>query len=188
MKTGLDFAECALLPKWDKYTYDQLDCQGFVEAVLKDIGIRKPDGSCFDWRGSNSMYRHYYSWRGTVDECIKKFGSVPVGAFVYIWKETGEKEVGYTDGLGNCTHVGIYCGNNIVRDSTRSTKTGRNGVGTRNLDGFNRVTLFQFLDYNVKNQYNSDVERVMGILDNIHNELISMEGILNELFRSQKFT
>ena len=188
MKTGLDFAENALLPKWDKYTYDRLDCQGFVEAVLKDLGIKKPDGSWFDWRGSNSMYRHYYSWRGTVDECIKKFGSVPVGSFVYIWKETGEEEVGYHDGLGNCTHVGIYCGNDVVRDSTRSTKTGRNGVGTRSLKNFNRVTLFQFLDYNVNNQYNADVERVMAVLDNIHNELITMEGILNELFRSNKAT
>ena len=94
MKTAIQFAECALLPKWDKYTYDKMDCQGFVEAVLKDIGVRKPNGSVYDWRGSNSMYRNYFSWRGTVDECVKKFGSVPVGSFVYIWKETGEEEVG----------------------------------------------------------------------------------------------
>ena len=86
MKTGLQFAECALLPKWDKYTYDRLDCQAFVEAVLKEIGVRKQDGSVYDWKGSNSMYRNYFSWRGTVDECIKKFGSLPIGAFVYIWK------------------------------------------------------------------------------------------------------
>ena len=44
MKTGLQFAECALLPKWEKFTYEQMDCQAFVEAVLKDIGVRKPNG------------------------------------------------------------------------------------------------------------------------------------------------
>ena len=183
MKTGLQFAENALLPKWDKYTYDQLDCQGFVEAVLKDIGVRKANGKPYDWRGSNSMYRNYYTWRGTTDECIKKFGSIPVGAFVYIWKETGEEEVGYKDGLGNCTHVGIYCGNDVVRDSTRSTSTGRNGVGSRNMKGFNRVTLFSGLDYSVTNSYNSTIEGIMAIIDHIHNELIDLEGQLNDIFR-----
>ena len=129
------------------------------------------------------MYRNYYSWRGTIDECVKEFGAVPVGAFVYIWKETGEQEVGYHDGLGNCTHVAIYCGNDVVRDSTRSTKTGRNGVGTRTLKGFNRVTLFTGLDYSVTNSYNASIEKVMAIIDSIHNQLIDLEGTLNELFR-----
>ena len=59
MISAAKFAECALLPKWEKYTYDKLDCQAFVEAVLKEIGVRKPDGSVFDWRGSNSMFRNY---------------------------------------------------------------------------------------------------------------------------------
>lgn len=182
-KTGEDFARCALLPKWEKYTYDRMDCQAFVEAVLKDIGIRKPDGTVYDWRGSNSMYRNYYSWRGTVDECIKQFGSIPLGAFVYIWQQTGEQEVGYTDGLGNCTHVGIYCGNDTVRDSTRSTKTGRNGPGTRSLSGFNRVTLFKGLDYLCNNSYNSSVDSLMAIIDRMRNELTELEGQINELFR-----
>lgn len=183
MKTGLDFAECALLPKWDKFSYDRLDCQGFVEAVLKEIGVRKPDGKVYDWRGSNSMYRNYFSWRGTIDECKQKFGKIPDGAFVYVWKPDGEEEVGYHDGLGNCTHVGIFCGDNVVRDSTRSTKTGRNGVGTRTLDGFSRVTLFSALDYSVTNSYNSSVESILACIDRIHNDLIDLEGKVNELFR-----
>ena len=54
MKTGIDFAECALSEKWNKYSYSSLDCQGFVEAVLKDIGVRKANGKPYDWRGSNS--------------------------------------------------------------------------------------------------------------------------------------
>ena len=185
MKTGLDFAECALLPKWDKYTYDRLDCQGFVEAVLKDIGIKKPDGSWFDWRGSNSMYRHYYSWRGTVDECKRKFGDIPVGAFVYIWESTGEQEVGYTDGLGNAKHVGIYCGNNVVRDSTRNST--RDGVGTRSLKGFNRVTLFDGLSYSIdetdKDSYNASVEGVLSLISECRNILNQMEVLVNDIVR-----
>ena len=181
--TGEDFAKCALLPKWDKYKYSQLDCQGFVEEVLKDLGIRKADGSTYNWKGSNSMYRNYYSWRGTIDECITKFGFVPVGAFVYVWKADGAETVGYHDGLGNCTHVGIYCGNNIVRDSTRSTKTKRDGVGTRTLDGFSRVTLFDNLDYFVTNSYNSTVDSIRKSINGIRNTLDVMEGMLNELFR-----
>lgn len=184
MKTGKELAECALLSKWDKYTYDKMDCQAFVEAVLKDIGIRKPDGTIYDWRGSNSMFRNFYSWHGTIQECIKKFGFLPVGAFVYVWKETGQPET-YKDGLGNFSHVGIYCGNNIVRDSTRSTKTGRNGVGTRNLDGFSYCSLFSGIDYFLNSSYNSSIEKIMNFIDNIHNQLIDLEGAINELFRSK---
>lgn len=187
MKTGVQFAECALLPKWDKITYDQLDCQAFVEAVLKDLDIRKTNGSFYNWRGSNAMYRNYYSWRGTVEEAIQKFGTVPVGAFVYMWNKTGQEKVGYTDELGDAHHVGIYCGNGIVRDSSRSKKNGklvRNGVGTRSLKEFNRVTLFCGLDYSVTNSYNSKVEECMSILDGMRNKLIDLEGLLNDIFRS----
>ena len=188
MKTGQDFANCALMAKWDKYKYSQLDCQAFVEAVLKDIGVRKPDGKPYDWRGSNAMYRNYYSWRGSVEECIKAFGQIPPGAFVYMWKDSGEQERGYTDGLGNCTHVGIYCGQDRVRDSTRSTKTKRDGVGTRTLQGFNRVTLFSGLDYTVDNSYNEAVDNLYSILDGIRNKLIELEGCIDDIFRSKTTT
>ena len=68
--TALEFAENALLPKWEKYSYEQLDCQGFVEEVLKDIGVCKSSGKAYNWRGCNSMYRNFYTWRGSIDECI----------------------------------------------------------------------------------------------------------------------
>ena len=178
------FAECALLPKWDKYHYDQLDCQAFVEAVLKDIGIRKPDGSVYNWRGSNSMFRTYFSWRGTIDECKKTFGSVPLGAFVYIWDPSGAEAVGYTDGLGNAKHVGILCGPDLVRDSTRSTKSKRDGVGSRTLAGFNRVTLFSGLDYNLSTDYNDPVEKLLITINSMRNELKRMEDLIYENFRN----
>lgn len=183
--TGRELAECALLPKWDKYTYDKLDCQAFVEECLKEIGVRKSNGTVYNWKGSNSMYRNYFSWRGTVEECIKEFGTIPLGAFVYMWKESGEKELGYNDGLGNCSHVGIYCGNDLVRDSTRTTrKPFRNGVGSRDMTGFNRVTLFSGIDYSCITSYNSSVNGLIGQITEVRTILNKMEGILNELLRS----
>lgn len=181
--TGSQFAENALLPKWEKYTYAQLDCQAFVEDVLKDIGVRKPDGTAYNWRGSNSMYRNYYSWRGSVEECKRVFGDVPVGAFVYVWDPTGEEEVGYHDGLGNAKHVGIYCGNNVVRDSTRYKRNGeyvRNGPGTTTLTNFNKVTLFSGLDYNKKENYNA-IEIIMAAVDRIRKELTVIEEALYDI-------
>ena len=185
MKTGIDFAECALSEKWNKYKYSTLDCQGFVEAVLKEIGVRKPNGKPYDWRGSNSMYRNYYSWRGTIEECKHKFGDIPIGAFVYIWDPTGEQEVGYTDGLGNAKHVGIYCGNNVIRDSTRSNT--RDGVGTRTLKGFNRVTLFDGLSYSIdetgKDSYNAIVEGILSLISECRNNLNQLEVLVNDIVR-----
>lgn len=183
MKTGKEFADCALSSNWDVYTYDELDCQAFVEAVLKRIGVRKADGSVYNWAGSNSMFRTYYAWHGTIEDCIKAFGCLPVGAFVYVHKDDGEPERYKKDGLGNFSHVGIYCGNDIVRDSTRSTKTKRNGVGTRSLEGFTYASLFIGLDYTNKTEYTSEVEKVYSLIDRIHNDLIELEGTLNELLR-----
>lgn len=183
-KTGRDFAECAMLPKWENFDYDDLDCQGFVEAVLKEIGVRKPDGSIYNWRGSNSMFRNYYTWRGTKEEAVKKYGDIPIGAFVYVWEKTGEEKVGYSDGRGNAKHVGIYCGNNIVRDSTRYKNSSgfytRNGPGTTTLKSFNRVTLFVGLDYQQTDSYNSSMADIMSIIDRIRNELTELEGKLND--------
>lgn len=183
MKTGYDFATCALLPKWDKYSYSELDCQAFVEAVLKDIGVRKNNGQCYNWTGSNSMYRNYYSWRGTIEECKSKFGFIPVGSFLYIHKDSGQPEA-YKDNLGNMSHVAIYCGEDVVRDSTRSTKTGRDGVGTRTLKGFTHVSLFSALDYSFNTSYNATIEQMLSVIDGIRNELIELEGIIYGLRKS----
>ena len=55
MITGYAFAEQARSGSYNGIPYKQLDCQGFVERVLKDSGVRKPDGSVYNWRGSNHM-------------------------------------------------------------------------------------------------------------------------------------
>ena len=87
-------AEAAYLYHDRKIPYSQLDCQAFVERVLADCGIYR------NWKGTNDMWRNALSWKGTVDEAIAKFGTVPIG----------EVRRGYKDGLGDAFHVGIYTG------------------------------------------------------------------------------
>lgn len=148
MITGEAFAEQARSGQYNGIPYKTLDCQGFVERVLKDAGIRKPDGSVYNWKGSNAMWRQIPGWRGTVEECRKQFGEIPLGSWVFIVKhDGGEVDRGYHDNEGNAAHVGIYCnlGGNPVRDSTRYT--GRDGVGYRPLKSFTHVLLPEFISY-----------------------------------------
>ena len=148
MVTGIQFAGQANSDKYTGISYEDLDCQAFVERVLRDVGVRKPDGSVYNWRGSNSMWRNIPGWRGTLDECRTEYGDIPLGAWVFIVKhDGGEKDKGYNDDKGNATHVAIYCRNTSepVRDSTRGSS--RNGVGYRSLKSFTHVLLPSFLLY-----------------------------------------
>ena len=148
MITGYEFAEQARSGVYNDIPYDKLDCQGFVERVMKDAGIRKQDGSVYNWKGSNSMWRNIPGWKGTVSECEHTFGSIPIGAWVFIVKhDGGEVSRGYHDNAGNAAHVGIYCnlGGEPVRDSTRSSS--RDGVGYRNMKNFTHILLPDFIDY-----------------------------------------
>ena len=47
--TGAAVAEQAQTGNYIGIPYSQLDCQGFVEKVLKDLGVRKNDGSVYNW-------------------------------------------------------------------------------------------------------------------------------------------
>lgn len=152
--TGAAVAEQAQTGNYIGIPYSQLDCQGFVEKVLKDLGVRKNDGSVYNWRGSNSMWRNYIRWKGTIAECIEKFGHIPQGAFLFLVKhDGGEVERGYHDGLGNASHVGLY-----VRDSESDypamdsqEEKGKyrlnRGVSYCKLNVFTHVGLMSMIDY-----------------------------------------
>ena len=177
MVSAVHFADIADDPKYNKYKYEDLDCQAFVEKVLYDSGVRKPDGSAYNWKGSNAMWRSALSWRGTIAEAVDKFGQVPDGSWVFMLKyDGGEKDRGYNDGEGNASHVGIYVGGGLVRDSTRSTKTKRDGVGLRSISDFNMVGLCKYLDYNVGNVDNKS--QIKSILDDIEKRLEDLRRVL----------
>ena len=177
MMTAGHFAQVAESSKYDSWKYADHDCQDFVECVLYDSGVRKPDGSRYNWKGSNSMWRSALSWRGTIAEAVEKFGKIPPGSWAFMVKnDGGETERGYHDGEGNATHVGIYIDGGRVRDSTRSTKTKRDGVGYRSVNDFNMIGLCKYLDYNVENVNNNN--QIKSILDDIDNKLREIRRLL----------
>lgn len=167
MVSAVQFAEVAERPSYNKIKYEQLDCQGFVEKVLYDAGCRKPDGAAYNWKGSNSMWRNALSWKGTIEQARTAFGSIPLGAWVFIVRnDGGEKEKGYTDKEGNATHVGIYCRNEReqVRDSTKTSY--RNGVGYRELNGFTHVGIPSMINFSQPDLTKQDALIAVNIIRN----------------------
>lgn len=85
-------------------SYSEMDCQAFPERALKDCGIN------INLAGSNAWYREVMK-NGAVmtpEECVRKLGNVPPGAFLFIWaNDGGEEKRGYHDGLGNASHMGF---------------------------------------------------------------------------------
>ena len=105
MPKGKELAEksCIFLGR----LYSDMDCQTFVERSLAEIGIN------MDLGGSNSWLREVMKngWVGSPEECVKKYGSVPDGAFLFIREFDGKEPEKYrNDGIGNASHIGIETG------------------------------------------------------------------------------
>lgn len=168
---GRTIAEQAKSGDYVGIPYSQLDCQGFVEQVLKDAGIRKLDGSVYNWRGSNSMWRNYITWRGTIDECIDKFGKIPLGAFLFRVVDDGDEQLkGYHDNLGNASHVGLYVGSEDdypAMDSQRDKGRYRlnAGVSYCQMEVFNHVGLMSMIDYSEDKPIKPDKVAALAALD-----------------------
>lgn len=122
----------------------QLDCQALMEKMLQDVGIYK------NWAGSNAMWRDL-AWRGTPEECRKVFGHIPVGAWLFVWKDDGgEKKRGYKDNDGNASHVGVYTGQGKGATAASATKgkVAESKFEGKSINGgWNRVGLNKLLDY-----------------------------------------
>lgn len=128
--------------------YKQLDCQAFVEKCLADCGLKK------DLKGSNAWYREM-DWVGTPEECKKIYGSIPTGAFLFIWADDGgEVARGYKDGLGNASHIGIvtHTGKGAIHSSSSRGCVAESGFADRTIrnGGWNRIGLSRLFDYGDK--------------------------------------
>lgn len=84
-------------------SYQQQDCQAFVEGCIRDCGGR------MNYSGSNDMYRH------TAPVCDivsgRPLGTLLPGDLLFIHAFDGGEPAKYRgDGGGNASHVGLYCG------------------------------------------------------------------------------
>lgn len=110
--TGQEFADAAIARKYDGVSYQEMDCQSFVEHVLADVGIKH------DWLGSNDMWRNMVEDQKEKDECMKENnGIVPPGYICFTIKHDGKEPDRYKDGI-NAAHVGIVLEGGRVRHST----------------------------------------------------------------------
>lgn len=98
------------------YTYDELDCQAFIEHCARQAG------GAMDYLGTNDMARRA-AWLGTLSQAQAEGRLVP-GAGLLIREETEENlPARYAgDGLGDFSHAGLYVGPDALTDTD---KTGR---------------------------------------------------------------
>jgi len=76
-----------------------LDCQGLVEYCHRQCGMR------MSYKGTNDMWRHMLSEKGTIAEGVQRHSSIPIGALIFIC-DFGAVPNGYTD-TPDCEHVYI---------------------------------------------------------------------------------
>ena len=78
-----------------------MDCQGLVRWVMQALGLALPAQ-----KGANYMWRNCLTEKGTIEECVQKWGVVPIGTLIFIRAfDGGEVERGYNDAEGNAWHV-----------------------------------------------------------------------------------
>lgn len=149
---GTDVAAAAVQAAHVGYTYDEMDCQAFVEHCVRQAG-----GS-MDYLGTNDMARRA-AWLGTLDEA-RAHGRLVPGAGVLIREETEENlPARYAgDGLGDFSHVGLYVGEDALTDVDKngnarscdvvhSSATMRRVAGSTLANGWTHVMWFQEIDY-----------------------------------------
>jgi len=136
--------------------YSELDCQGYMEEIFRLCGQKT------SYRGSNDMFRNACSWVGTLNEA-KQLGYLQPGAALFILEHNGGEPDRYkSDGLGNASHVGMYVGENALRDTDKngswrvcnvvhsSSSMGR-VAGSTLKNAWTHVGLWKDVDFGVEN-------------------------------------
>ena len=150
--TGTDVAAAAVQAAHVGYTYEDMDCQAFIEHCARQAGGR------MDYLGTNDMARNA-AWLGTVDNARAQGKLVP-GAGMLIHEDTeANLPAKYRgDGLGDFSHVGLYVGENALTDTDKngqkracdvvhSSATMGRVAGSTLANGWTHVMWFPEIDY-----------------------------------------
>ncbi len=128
-------------------TLSGMDCQGLCEYLLIKCGLARRECNL---AGSNAHYRACL-WTGSPEECRRRFGCIPAGAWLFILRNDGGEPDKYKpDGIGNASHMGVYLGES---EGTLQASASRGGVvqgafdGSSGSGGWNRVGLCKWVDY-----------------------------------------
>ena len=150
--TANQVARAATLAAHVGYTYDELDCQAFVEHCVRQAG------GAMDYLGTNDMARRA-AWMGTLAAARAQGHLVP-GAGLLIREETDANlPARYAgDGLGDFSHVGLYVGPDALTDTDKngsarscdvvhSSATMGRVAGSTMANGWTHVMWFSEIDY-----------------------------------------
>lgn len=134
------------------YTYDEMDCQAFIEHCARQAG------GAMDYLGTNDMARRA-AWLGTLSQAQAEGRLVP-GAGLLIREETEENlPARYAgDGLGDFSHAGLYVGPDALTDTDKtgrmrscdavhSSATRGRVAGSTLQNGWTHVLWFPEIDY-----------------------------------------
>lgn len=118
-----------------------MDCQGLVEYCVRACGGQ------MSYSGSNDMFRNACSWVGTLAEA-KAQGKLLPGAVLFILEavnsDTPQKY--RTDGIGDASHIGLYCGDKAAEVVHASGSKGCVLASTLK-NGWTHVALLKAVDY-----------------------------------------
>lgn len=150
--TGTQVAQAAALAVGVGYTYDEMDCQAFIEHCARQAGGR------MDYLGTNDMARRA-AWLGTLSQARAE-GRLTPGAGLLIREETDANlPARYAgDGLGDFSHVGLYVGEGALSDTDKngrrracdavhSSATMGRVAGTTLQNGWTHAMWFSEIDY-----------------------------------------
>lgn len=134
------------------YTYDEMDCQAFIEHCARQAG------GAMDYLGTNDMARRA-AWLGTLSQAQAEGRLVP-GAGLLIREETEENlPARYASGgLGDFSHAGLYVGPDALTDTDKtgrmrscdavhSSATRGRVAGSTLQNGWTHVLWFPEIDY-----------------------------------------
>ncbi len=95
-------------------TLKGMDCQGLVEWTLRELGMEA------DYRGTNDMWRNLLSAKGSIEDGVARFGSIPLGALIFIVDHDGGEPDTYQDDEGNAWHVYVKISDDMLVHASAS--------------------------------------------------------------------